>query len=127
MDDRYVVPINNNLPQISSDIPNKNSLNSYFPIRTKGNDFDWDAVIGIILRTLLRKKIDGYSYESFKNDCYLAFKEKLGEESFWDVLNEMYFDQRDILSVSPEFLLFRSQKGQFEQSDARIASMFTSM
>ena len=127
MDDRYVVPINNNLPQISSEIPNKNSLNSYFPIRTKGNDFDWDAVIGIILRTLLRKKIDGYSYESFKDDCYLAFKEKLGEESFWDVLNEMYFEQRDILSVSPEFLLFRSQKGQFEQSDARIASMFTSM
>lgn len=127
MTDKFVVAISEILPQTSSEIPNKNSLNSYFPIRTKGNDFEWDAVIGIVLKSLLRKKIDNYSYNNFTEDCRLAFKDKLGDENFWEVLKKMYFDQESILSVSPEFLLFRSQKGQFDQSDARIASMFTSM
>lgn len=127
INNKYIFAVNPKLPQVSSEIPNKNSLNSYFPIRTKGNDFEWDAVIGIVLKSLLRKKIDKYSYDEFRDDCHLAFKDKLGEETFWDVIKEMYFDQESILSVSPEFLLFRSQKGEFDQSDARIASMFTSM
>lgn len=58
--DKYIKPFNQKLPQTAEDVPNKNSLNSYLPIRTKGNDFDSDAVIGLVLRGLLRKKIEGY-------------------------------------------------------------------
>ncbi|WP_244662885.1 DNA phosphorothioation-dependent restriction protein DptG, partial [Vibrio harveyi] len=39
----------------------------------------------------------------------------------------MYFNNKDIFSVSPELLLFRAQKGEYNQGDARIASMFTNL
>ncbi len=125
--DKYIKPFNPKLPQTVEDVPNKNSLNSYLPIRTKGNDFDSDAVIGLVLRGLLRKKIESYKYEDFVSDCQVAFQEKLGEEEFWEVLREMYFDNKDIFSVSPELLLFRAQKGEFSKGDYRVASMFTNL
>lgn len=127
MIDKFTTPFSKNLPQTEKDIPNKNSLNSYLPLRTKGNDFEWGAVIGLVLRGLLRKKIEKYSYEQFVDDCQSSFEEKLGEEEFWAVLKEMYFDNKDIFTVSPELLLFRAQKGEYTQSDFRIASMFTNL
>ncbi|CAE6906161.1 hypothetical protein ACOMICROBIO_FLGHMIGD_01773 [Vibrio sp. B1FLJ16] len=125
--DKYIKPFNPNLPQTAENVPNKNSLNSYLPIRTKGNDFDSDAVIGLVLRGLFRKKIEGYKYEDFVSDCQSAFEEKLGEEGFWEVLSEMYFDDKDIFSVSPELLLFRAQKGEFVAGDSRIAAMYINL
>ncbi len=127
MMDKFIKPFNPKLPQTAEDVPNKNSLNSYLPIRTKGNDFDIKAVIGLVLQGLLRKKVEGYEYEEFVSDCQSTFQEKLGEEAFWEVLNEMYFDNRDIFSVSPELLLFRAQKDQVTAGDTRIASMFTNL
>ncbi|MGF1742047.1 DNA phosphorothioation-dependent restriction protein DptG [Vibrio profundum] len=125
--DKYVKPFNPKLPQTSEDVPNKNSLNSYLPIRTKGNEFDWNAVIGLVLRGLLRKKIENLSYDEFRQSCQTVFEEKLGEEEFWEVLEKMYFDNQDIFSVSPELLLFRAQKGEFSSGDSRVASMFTNL
>lgn len=127
MTDKFTMPINAELPQTEKDIPNKNSLNSYLSIRTKGNDFEWDAVIGLVLRGLLRKKVEKYEYDQFVTDCRNTLQEKLGEEAFWDVLREMYFDNKDIFAVSPELLLFRAQKGLINAGDSRIASMFTNL
>ncbi|OLQ79851.1 DNA phosphorothioation-dependent restriction protein DptG [Photobacterium proteolyticum] len=125
--DKYTQPFNPKLPQTSEGVKNKNSLECYLPIRTKGNEFDWNAVIGLVLRGLLRKKIEKYSYEEFTQGCQSAFKEKLGEEGFWEVLREMYFDNKDIFSVSPELLLFRAQKGEYTAGDTRVASLFTNL
>ncbi len=55
--DNFTLPIKTGLPQTAADkFQNKNILNSYIPIRTKGNDFDWSSVVGLVLRGLLRKK-----------------------------------------------------------------------
>ncbi|MDF2153717.1 DNA phosphorothioation-dependent restriction protein DptG [Vibrio sp. CAU 1672] len=125
--DKYIKPFNPKLPQTAEEVPNKNSLNSYLPIRTKGNDFERAAVIGLVLSGLLRKKIEDYQYEDYVADCQEAFDEKLGQEEFWDVLREMYFDNKDIFSVSPELLLFRAQKKQLAAGDLRVASMFINL
>lgn len=125
--DRFINVINKSLPRVANDIPEKNKLNSFFPMRTKGNEFEWDNVIGIILRTLLRKKIENYSYERFIKDCQLSFGNKLGEEEFWNTINEMYFENEDIFNISPEMLLFHSQKGEYAQSDDRFASLFINL
>ncbi len=125
LNDNYTQPVNAELPQSVDSVPNKNSLNSYLPLRTKGNDFDWDAVVGLVLRSLLRKKIEDYSYDDFISHCQEAFAAKLGEEDFWPVLQEMYFANKDIFTVSPELLLFKAQKGEYERGDERIASLFT--
>lgn len=127
MSDIYSMPINFELPQNSTNVPNKNSVNSYIPVRTKGNEFNWDTVIGLMLQGLLRKKIEKYGYEQFVKDCQISLQEKLGEEKFWDVLKEMYFDNQGIFSVSPELLLFRAQKELVKSADSRMASMFNGL
>ncbi|KAB0475096.1 DNA phosphorothioation-dependent restriction protein DptG [Vibrio chagasii] len=126
--DNFALPIKAGLPQTAADkFQNKNTLNSYIPIRTKGNDFDWSSVVGLVLRGLLRKKIEKYNYQDFTADCKANVQIKLGEEDFWDVLEDMYFTNQDIFSVSPEFLLFKSQKSECKAGDLRVASLFINL
>lgn len=126
--DNFTLPIKADLPQTAADkFQSKNTLSSYIPIRTKGNDFDWPSVVGLVLRGLLRKKIEKYSYEDFTTDCKANLQSKLGEEDFWDVLEDMYFTNKDIFSVSPEFLLFKSQKSECKAGDLRVASLFINL
>ncbi|ASM97268.1 TPA: DNA phosphorothioation-dependent restriction protein DptG [Vibrio vulnificus] len=126
--DNFALPIKSGLPQTAADkFQNKNILNSYISIRTKGNDFDWSSVVGLVLRGLLRKKIEKYSYQDFIADCKANLQNKLGEEGFWDVLEDMYFTNQDIFSVSPEFLLFKSQKSECKAGDFRVASLFINL
>lgn len=126
--DIFTLPINAELPQTSVDkFQNKNVLNSYIPIRTKGNDFDWPSVVGLVLRGLLRKKIEKYEYQNFIEDCKTRLQAKLGVEAFWEVLEDMYFVNKSIFSVSPEFLLFKSQKDQCKSGDLRVASLFINL
>ncbi|HIF9419546.1 TPA: DNA phosphorothioation-dependent restriction protein DptG [Photobacterium damselae] len=126
--DNFALPIKAGLPQTAADkFQNKNTLNSYIPIRTKGNDFDWSSVVGLVLRGLLRKKIEKYNYQDFTADCKANLQNKLGEEAFWDVLEDMYFANEDIFSVSPEFLLFKSQKSECKAGDLRVASFFINL
>jgi DNA phosphorothioation-dependent restriction protein DptG len=127
--DNFSSPINAELPQTATDKfqHNRNTLNSYIPIRTKGNDFDWSSVVGLVLRGLLRKKIDKYNYQDFTADCKANLQKKLGEEDFWNVLEDMYFTNQQIFSVSPEFLLFKSQKSECKAGDLRVASLFINL
>ena len=123
----FVFPFNSDLPITKDQVANKNSLNSFLPIRTKGNDFDWSVVIGLILGALLRNKIDSYDYNTFKQDCRDVFESKLGRKEFWTVLEKMYFDDGALFTVSPETLLFKSQKEVRSKSDERISSLFTNL
>ena len=125
--DNYTQPFNLKLPQTSEAVPNKNTLNSYLPIRTKENKHDSGAVIGLVLRSILRKKIEDYKYEDFLSDCKSAIAVKSGKPELWDILQEMYFENKEIFSVSPELLLFLSQKEQLSAADSRIASMYTNL
>ncbi|EKO3568623.1 DNA phosphorothioation-dependent restriction protein DptG [Vibrio metschnikovii] len=126
--DNFTLPINAKLAQTSVDpFPNRNVLTSYIPIRTKGNDFDWPSVVGLVLRGLLRKKIEKYEYQNFIEDCKTRLQAKLGVEEFWEVLEDMYFENKSIFSVSPEFLLFKSQKDQCKAGDLRVASLFINL
>ncbi|MFS1873313.1 DNA phosphorothioation-dependent restriction protein DptG [Enterovibrio norvegicus] len=126
MKDNHSWPINQKLPQTREAVPAKNTLSSYLPIRTKTNDFNMDVVVGSVLRSLLRKKIENYDYATFEEDCRAMFADKAVKDEFWQVLKEMYFDERDIFTVSPEFLLFHAQKSVI-QTDARFAKLFTNL
>ena len=123
----YSIPFNEKLAQTKEDVPNKNALNSYFPIRTKGNEFEWEAVIGLVLSSLLRKDVKKYSFEEFTNDCEHHLKSQLSESSFWNVLNDMYFENQDVFSISPELLLFKAQSGEYSTSDKRVSSLFINL
>ncbi|WP_390338775.1 DNA phosphorothioation-dependent restriction protein DptG [Vibrio harveyi] len=125
--DNYTQPFNSKLPQTSGAVPNKNTLNSYLPIRTKENKHDSGAVVGLVLRSILRKKIEDYKYEDFLSDCKSVIADKSGKPELWEILQEMYFENKDIFSISPELLLFLSQKEQLSAADSRIASMYINL
>lgn len=125
--DNFALPFNSDLPITKDRVANKNSLNSFLPIRTKGNEFDWSVVIGLTLGGLLRKKVDNYSYENFRQDCQDVFESKLGRKEFWPILEKMYFDDGALFTVSPETLLFKSQKQLRKTSDERISSLFINL
>ncbi len=122
--DKFIDPFSPELPIHEKDVAEKNSLNSYFPIRTNEKPCDWKAVIGLLLQVVLRKDIGKYTIEQFESDCRNNLKEKLGEEEFWNVLRQMYFEQKQILKISPEMLLFKAKKGEFSPVDERLAKMF---
>ncbi|WP_335920276.1 DNA phosphorothioation-dependent restriction protein DptG [Shewanella algae] len=109
---------------LKNNTPEKNVLNSYFPIRTNEKPFNWNAIVGLLIQALLRKKIGEYTLESFECDCEQSLKTKLSDESFWDVLREMYFVDGGIFDTNPEIMLLKSKKGDYNPVDERIAKTF---
>lgn len=115
--------------KLNLEISQKNTLNSYLPIRVRDNDYDYSTATGLILRGLLRKKIENYDVSAFRDDCKRAYYEKanLADEDFWPVLEEMYFDNEDFFSISPELFLFKAQKGSPSSSDKRFADLYINL
>jgi len=86
-----------------------NQLDSYLPVRNKNNDISWQFVTGLVLSYALKRKIEAYDPEQFREDCKTHLQELLDEPGFWPVLERMYFSSQDIFRVSPLFLLFHAQ------------------
>ena len=102
--DKMTFPIPSNLAPQS-----KNMLDSYLPIRKKGNDFDWDIITGLVLSYITRKKLNQYELEEFQSDCKKTLELKLTDPQFWNTLNRMYFINHGVYKVSPLFFLFKAQ------------------
>ena len=124
----FILPFKSDLPMTMDSVANKNTLNSFLPIRTKGNDFESDIVIGLVLSALLRKKVEGYSYDDFRNDCKKRFNAKLDNSRFWSVLDEIYFSTEALFNISPETLLFKGQKahGNIKKVEIRVNMLYKS-
>ena len=120
-------PIKIDLPSTVDNVPQKNSLNSYLPLRNKGNDFNWDVVVGLFLGVALRQEIKSCTLEEFIHDCHKAFENKLDDHSFWRVLEKMYFTNGAFYKVAPECLLFSAQKQTISAADERIALMYCAL
>jgi DNA phosphorothioation-dependent restriction protein DptG len=109
----------------------KNRLNSYLPIRKKGNDFDWASITGTVLGNAMRREVSDYSIEEFRADCKANIKSRLDEPSFWEVLDNMYFLSNAIFDVSPMFLLFKAQplggKNTLGAANQRMSDLFANL
>lgn len=112
--------------------PADNKVNNYLPIRSKGNDFAWDTITGMVLSYALKRQIKQYEFEQFRMDCQQRFIEKLDEPDFWSVLDRMYFATESVFRISPLFLLFKAQRkgsGKVElgAANSRMGELFASM
>lgn len=110
----------------------KNKLNSYLPIRNKGNDFKWDVITGMVLSQALKKQIKQYDFNDYRQDCQDNFSSKLDEPEFWQVLERMYFSTGEIFKISPLFLLFKVQskgnvKAELGAANQRMGELFAGM
>ncbi len=107
----------------------KNTLTSYFPIRTKDRSdiFDWDTVLGHVVKYTYRKTIQSESIDAFKEQCKKRFLAKLDEDIFWPVLESMYFKGEELYKISPELLLFKAHKQKGTSSNARLGELFLNL
>ena len=113
------------LPEVNS----KNSLSSFFPVRTKDRKgtFDWEAILGYVVKLTYNRDLHDADIESFKQQCKNRFEEKLDEEDFWPIVEKMYFENDQIFKISPELLLFKAQKQAGGSGNERIGKLFNSL
>jgi len=120
-------PININLPSTVENVPKINLLNSYLPLRNKGNDFSWDTVVGLFLGSALHQEIKEQPLNLFIYKCKEIFNQKLDAPNFWYVLEKMYFENEEFYKLAPECLLFRAQKSNISAVDKRVALMYCTL
>ena len=64
-----------------------NQLDSYLPIRNKNNDISWQFVTGLALSYALKRKIESYEPEQFREDCKTHLQEMLDEPEFLSLIH----------------------------------------
>jgi len=109
-----------------------NQVDSYLPVRNKNNDINWQFVTGLVLSYALKRKIEAYDPDQFRDDCKTHLQTLLDEPEFWSVLERMYFSSQDIFRVSPLFLLFHAQfSGEKliagSTADKRLGTLFANL
>ncbi|MFN1146358.1 DNA phosphorothioation-dependent restriction protein DptG [Serratia liquefaciens] len=109
-----------------------NQLDSYLPIRNKNNDISWQFVTGLALSYALKRKIEAYDPDQFRDDCKVHLQGLLDEPAFWTVLERMYFSSKDIFRVSPLFLMFHAQFSGDKintgsAADKRLGTLFANL
>lgn len=88
-------------------IQDRNFVNNYLPFRTKGNEFDFSVISGVLISHLMKLKIGkNYSFDQFKQDCLVKVSGYLSDPDFKNKIDEMYFQDQTIIRVSPEFSIF---------------------
>jgi len=101
----------------------KNKLTNYWPIRNKGNEFDWETVTGVVLSLALRQQFITYELSQFKEDCKRRFTLKLDDPDFWPVLEKAYFTNDSLFQISPLFLLFKAKGRQNGRADVNAPDL----
>jgi len=121
--------IKDDLPQSADAVNAKNTLSSYFPVRTKdrAGAFDWEAVIGFVIKLIYRKELLIDNVEEFKVICEKSFNEKLDNTEFVKYLDKMYFSGNNLFKIAPELLLFKAKKVKGNTPNARLGEMFASI
>lgn len=109
-----------------------NQLDSYLPVRNKNNDINWQLVTGLVLSYAMKRKIDSYDSDQFREDCKNELQGLLDNPAFWSVLERMYFANHDIFKVSPLFLLFHAQFSGDKinlgsAADKRLGTLFANL
>ena len=117
------------MPLLEELKPKKNSAASYFPASTNSNTniFDWNNVVSFFITTLHNLKFskDIKSLENFKKECETHFTNKLGGEPFWHVIEKMYFDNEQVLNITPEMQALKVLKPPKNSSgDERLSLLF---
>lgn len=124
--------LRDNLPSVYD----KNTLNSFFPVRTKDrtNVFDWDSVLGHVVKYsfgyefIKVKDVDGkeryFEHADYVEASKKVFVKKLDNTSFWSVVDNMYFHGDELFKIAPEFLLFKTMKQVGGTPSTRLGDTF---
>ncbi len=110
--------------------PSTNGFSSFLPpLRTKDQHykFCWDSVLGYFVHLLFKKSLYNSNIEDFKKLCKRNFIEKLDEPEFWQVLEEMYFENEQLFKISPELLIFKAAEGEIDANSKKLGGMYAGL
>lgn len=102
------------IEELRDEVPEeRNAIRSYLPYRKGGKGFNYDIVAGnIVARLLCRRAKRSLTLEKFRQKCLDRLDRKLSRETIIPHIDKMYFDDGDVASISPEFmLLLKDEQG----------------
>jgi DNA phosphorothioation-dependent restriction protein DptG len=103
------------------------SLKSFFPLRKGGKEFEYGAVAGSVLCSIVGKcPRKGFTLDVFKATCIDRLKHRLSESDVIDHLARMYFDGDALLNRAPRFLLLKGGTGE-NASTRHLAEIFSAI
>lgn len=94
--------------------PQINSAATYFPVSArsdKSNEFDWEIVNRFFVGELFSISANERKLAQFQQLCKDHFLTKLSDPAMWQVIERIYFSQRNIKNISPEMQIFSGNWG----------------
>ena len=110
----------------SLEVPSKNEVKRYLPIRNKGNKFMWKSIAGDVLAHAMGHQIKAFNFQEFESRCKVYFDQTCGP-NLWPTLERTYFSNREsLLRLDPRFsfLSVASPRQSGAKANARMASIF---
>lgn len=120
------------MPLIDDLKPKNNSAASFFPVTTNNsnNKYDWDSVVGFFIKTLHSLELADQikAIEDFQALCKAQIEPKLDGESFWPIIEKMYFDSGQVLKIAPEMQALKVLDSEASSAgDERLNTMFVNL
>lgn len=98
------------MPLADNLTPQINSAATYFPISArndeKSNKFDWEIVNRFLVSELFSLSANDKKLALFQQRCKEHFLSKLSDPAMWEVIEKIYFCQRNIKNIAPEMQIF---------------------
>lgn len=111
-------------------VQDKNKVTAYLPVRNKGNEFEWDAVGGLVLSHSLGQAAAGLDMEKFKEECRKFFSDVCNDENLWPLLENTYFQNHALFGLDPRFSLLQAagkESGKGAAANQRLGGIFREM
>jgi DNA phosphorothioation-dependent restriction protein DptG len=108
----------------------KNEVKSFPLIANKqqgANEFNWNHVLGYFIKYCFRNELAKGNVDEFTYACKLAFEAKLDVPEFWRQIEEMYFRNEELFTISPELLLFKASNAKTKSPDSRMGRFFLNL
>jgi DNA phosphorothioation-dependent restriction protein DptG len=120
------------MPLLEELQPKNNSAASFFPVsaNSANNKYDWDTVVGFFIKALHNLELDKSikTLDDFKLLCKTQLTNKLDGEPFWHIIEKMYFDNGQVLNISPEMQALKVLNPESSNAgDERLTSLLVNL
>ncbi|TMO62200.1 DNA phosphorothioation-dependent restriction protein DptG [Pseudoalteromonas aurantia] len=110
----------------------KNSAASFYPASTNStnNKYDWETVVGLFIKSLHKIELEKTikTLDDFKLICKTHLEQKLEGDDIWPVIEKMYFDNEEVVNISPEMQVLKTLSPERSQAgDERLTALYINL
>lgn len=120
------------MPLLEELKPKNNSAASFYPAsaNSANNKYDWETIVGLFIKSLHKIELEKTikTMEDFKLICKAHLEQKLEGEDIWPVIEKMYFDNEDVVNISPEMQVLKTLNPERSQAgDERLTALYINL